>query len=180
MQRRPRRNHTPAFKAKVAVAAIKGDRTLAQLAKQFDVHPNQITSWKARSCRCVWSRRRSRRGSAGGRREIAARRDRRADAGERFFKGRAQQGGIAERKAMIDRAHDLPISKQALVCASAAVASTTRRGRCRRPTLRSCGVSTGCTGVSLRRLADVARPAGGRGVQDRTPSCEDADAADGD
>ena len=47
MSKRPRRNHTPAFKAKVAVAAIKGDRTLAQLAEQFDVHPNQITTWKA-------------------------------------------------------------------------------------------------------------------------------------
>ena len=47
MSRRPRRNHSPAFKAKVALAAIKGDRTLAQLAEQFDVHPNQITSWKA-------------------------------------------------------------------------------------------------------------------------------------
>ncbi len=46
MTRRPRRNHTPAFKAKVALAAVKGDRTLAQLAEQFDVHPNQITSWK--------------------------------------------------------------------------------------------------------------------------------------
>jgi transposase len=47
MSRRPRRNHTPAFKAKVALAAIKGNRTLAQPAEQFDVHPNQITSWKA-------------------------------------------------------------------------------------------------------------------------------------
>ena len=47
MTRRPRRNHTPALKAKVALAAIKGDRTLTQLAEQFDVHPNQITSWKA-------------------------------------------------------------------------------------------------------------------------------------
>ena len=47
MPRRPRRNHTPAFKAKVAIAAIKGDRTLAELAEQFDVHPNQITTWKA-------------------------------------------------------------------------------------------------------------------------------------
>ena len=46
MQRRPRRYHTPAFKVKVALAAIKGDRTLAQFAEQFDVHPNQITSWK--------------------------------------------------------------------------------------------------------------------------------------
>ena len=47
MTRRPRRNHTPAFKAKVALAAIKGDRTLIELAEQFDVHPNQITTWKA-------------------------------------------------------------------------------------------------------------------------------------
>ena len=47
MSRRPRRNHTPGFKAKAALAAIKGDRTLAELAEQFDVHPNQITSWKA-------------------------------------------------------------------------------------------------------------------------------------
>jgi transposase-like protein len=47
MSRRPRRNHTPAFKAKVALAAIKGDRTITELAEQFDVHPNQVTSWKA-------------------------------------------------------------------------------------------------------------------------------------
>ena len=47
MSRRPRRNHAPAFKAKVALAAMKGDRTLAELAEQFDVHPNQITTWKA-------------------------------------------------------------------------------------------------------------------------------------
>ena len=47
MTRRPRRNHTPAFKAKVALAAVKGEKTLAELAQQFDVHPNQITQWKA-------------------------------------------------------------------------------------------------------------------------------------
>jgi transposase-like protein len=47
MSRRPRRNHTPVFKSKVALAAIKGDKTLAELAQQFDVHPNQITQWKA-------------------------------------------------------------------------------------------------------------------------------------
>ena len=45
--RRPRRNHTAVFKAKVAIAAIKGDQTLAQLTERFDVHPNQITQWKA-------------------------------------------------------------------------------------------------------------------------------------
>ena len=44
--RRPHRNHTAGFKAKVAIAALKGDETLAALAVKFDVHPNQITQWK--------------------------------------------------------------------------------------------------------------------------------------
>jgi transposase-like protein len=48
MSRCPRRNHTAAFKAKVALSALKGDKTLAELAQQFDMHPNQITEWKAR------------------------------------------------------------------------------------------------------------------------------------
>jgi transposase len=48
MARRSRRTHGPAFKAKVALAAIKGEKTLAELAQQYDVHANQITAWKAK------------------------------------------------------------------------------------------------------------------------------------
>lgn len=47
MARRKRRNHSPTFKAQVAVAALKGDKTLAELAQQFEVHPNQVTDWKS-------------------------------------------------------------------------------------------------------------------------------------
>src|SRR3954463_10098845 len=118
MSRRPRRNHSPAFKAKVALAAVKGDRTIAQLAEHFDVHPNQITAWKSQlegSASEVF-------GSGGGTPAIPAidaealqAKIGEADAGERFFRRSAHQGGIAERKAMIDREHDLSITKQAEV-----------------------------------------------------------------
>jgi transposase-like protein len=47
MTRRPRRNHTPAFKGEGGLAALKGEKTLRELAQVFDVHPNQITAWKA-------------------------------------------------------------------------------------------------------------------------------------
>ena len=46
MAKRTRRTHSPAFKAKVALASIKGDKTLAELAQQYDVHANQISSWR--------------------------------------------------------------------------------------------------------------------------------------
>lgn len=46
MSKRPRRNHAPAFKAKVALEALKGEQTLAELSQRFQVHPNQITEWK--------------------------------------------------------------------------------------------------------------------------------------
>ena len=46
MSKRPRRNHAPAFKAKVALEALKGEQTIAELSQRFQVHPNQITEWK--------------------------------------------------------------------------------------------------------------------------------------
>lgn len=49
MTRRKRRNHSPAFKAQVAIAALKGDKTLAELAQQYDLHPNQIADWKGQA-----------------------------------------------------------------------------------------------------------------------------------
>ena len=52
MSRQPRRKHTPAFKSKVALAAINGHQTMAELAQRFDVHPNPITQWKT----LLWER----------------------------------------------------------------------------------------------------------------------------
>jgi transposase-like protein len=46
MSRRPRRNHSSAFKAKVALDAVKGDETIAEVAQKHDVHPNQVTEWR--------------------------------------------------------------------------------------------------------------------------------------
>ncbi len=46
MSKRPRRNHSAVFKARVALEAVKEEKTLIQLSEQFQVHPNQITEWK--------------------------------------------------------------------------------------------------------------------------------------
>ena len=50
MSRRPRWNHSSAFKAQVALAAVKGEKTLAELAQQFEVHANEVTAWRTQPC----------------------------------------------------------------------------------------------------------------------------------
>ena len=85
MRRRPRRNHSAAFKAKVALAAIKGDRTLAQLRNSSTSTPIRSHHGK-RSSRAelpmFWPRQRQRSNAPGGRCEVTARKSRRADARE--------------------------------------------------------------------------------------------------
>ena len=123
MSRRARRNHT---KAKVAVAAVKGDRTLARLSEQFDVHPNQITTWKAH----LESKAADAFGPGGGassnRRRVVARQDRRADAGERFLRN----GTSFRLQGQQNKAECFGPAMQILDHSRAVVSrSTTSRGR---------------------------------------------------
>jgi transposase-like protein len=48
MPRRKRRNHRPEFKAKVAFEALKGEQTIAEIADKYELHTNQVTTWKAK------------------------------------------------------------------------------------------------------------------------------------
>ena len=87
MSKRPRRNHAAAFKAKVALEAIKGEKTVTEIAQRFDVHPNQVTEWR----RQLLERAADVFGGPATPSEPpldlegAACQDRAADAGERFF-----------------------------------------------------------------------------------------------
>ena len=111
MMKRTRRTHGPAFKAEVALAAVKGEKTLAELAQQFDVHPNQIAAWKAHLV-----------GGAAGVFDAGMGSEAtpalHAEIGELtlendFLAGALGKSRPVERKAMIDRSHDLSLVRQA-------------------------------------------------------------------
>ncbi|MFM7118902.1 MAG: IS3 family transposase, partial [Gammaproteobacteria bacterium] len=115
--KRPRRNHSAKFKAKVALAAMRGDKTIAELAQQFDVHANQITDWKnhlLKQSENVFMTKAERQSLSSG----PTTQELQAKIGELtmendFLGTRARQAGRTERKAMIDSDHPLPISRQA-------------------------------------------------------------------
>ncbi|MGO6819219.1 IS3 family transposase [Rhizobium brockwellii] len=117
MTRRPRRNHSPAFKAKVALAAIRGEQTLVELSQQFDVHANQIKQWKDQlleGATGVFGEE-AKAEPAGPTVDVKTLH---AKIGELtlengFFIRCARQGGIAGRKEMIDREHKLSVARQA-------------------------------------------------------------------
>lgn len=118
MARRPRRNHGPAFKAKVAVTAIKGEKTLIELLQDFDVHPNQIKQWHDQLLE-----------GATGVFGDAPKADPEPAVDVKtlhakignwrwrtIFVGRAGEGrSVVERKKMIDRTVKLSVSRQAVV-----------------------------------------------------------------
>ncbi|MBC9891334.1 IS3-like element ISKpn11 family transposase [Salmonella enterica subsp. enterica serovar Panama] len=117
MTRRPRRNHSPAFKAKVALAAIRGEQTLVELSQQFDVHANQIKQWKDQlldGATGVFGDE-AKAEPAGPTVDVKTPHAKIGELTlENDFLGRsARQSGIAGRKEMIDRTHKLSVARQA-------------------------------------------------------------------
>jgi transposase-like protein len=114
MSRRPRRNHAAVFKAKVVLAALKGEKTLSELAEQFDIHANQITQWKSQlleGAAVVFGEAKEQESSEVDKTKLHAKigelsleRD--------LFRKRALESGSPERKEMIDSESNLSIYKQ--------------------------------------------------------------------
>jgi transposase-like protein len=116
--RKPRRNHSMDLRRSrrgVALEAIRGEKTVAEIAAHHEVHPNQVTAWKTQRWRTLATifggdgDRRGRQGADPG----AAREDRRADDGAGFFRRRAREVPRPERQAMIERGAEVPVTRQA-------------------------------------------------------------------
>jgi putative transposase len=135
MTRQPRRNHSPAFKAKVALAAVKGEKVLAELAAELDVHANVIKAWRDQlleGAAGVFGDSRPDTPPPVAVRELHAKIGELTPTNDIFCRF-AHEGGIAERKTTIDRQHSLPQAKQAkalgisrgtLYCVSRSVPAT--------------------------------------------------------
>jgi putative transposase len=113
--KRPRRNHTAVFKAKVALAALRGDKTLAELAQKYDLHPNQIVQWKThlqeRATNLFMTAADRKVVSGSSVKELHAKIGQLAMEND-FFGRRARSYRRCERQAMIDRQHRLPVAQQ--------------------------------------------------------------------
>jgi transposase len=149
MTKRSRRTHAPAFKAKVALAAIKGEKTLADLAQQYDVHANQITAWKAQLAEGAA-------GLFGGVTAGAATppavdlKVLHAKIGELalendFLSGALSKAGLLSAKRLSTAGTGCNLADRPSYSSSAGARSITSRGRCHRPSSPLCGKSTSCT-----------------------------------
>jgi len=107
MPRRPRRNHSPAFKAKVALEAVKGEQSIIEIAERFDVHPNVITKWKRQlleGAALVFGAAEGDKGGESNAAELHAKIGE-PNHGVRFFVRSARAHARPERKAMIAKDH---------------------------------------------------------------------------
>ncbi|HEY6642473.1 MAG TPA: IS3 family transposase [Povalibacter sp.] len=116
MSKRSGRNHLPAFKAKVAVEAVKGQQTVIEIAERFNVHPTQVTQWKTQ----LLERAMEAFGASAEKTAQPAIKELHAKIGQQaleidFLGRRARSHRRSERKAMIDREHELPLVRQAVL-----------------------------------------------------------------
>jgi transposase-like protein len=111
--RKPGRNHSPAFKARVALEAIRGEKTVAQIAAHHEVHPNQVTTWKTQVLENMAGIFGDERVADDGREQIQ---ELRAKVGQltmerTFFRKCARETPRPERQALIDRGSEVPVKR---------------------------------------------------------------------
>ena len=134
--KRTRRNHGAAFKAQVALAACTGDKTLAELAAHFGVHPTQITDWKRHLLERVADvfGGTTHKPDAPDLKVLHAKIGQLAPEND-FLDGALTKAGLLECKAMIDRTHARPVGRQCQLLALSRSTTIYQRGS---PTRRTC------------------------------------------